>query len=421
MAETRKTKIIRTSTRLFPWQEEIIRGILAYPHDIHIAKSKRQIGKSITVEMALLYFFCNKRGSVSICISPTLNQSRKIFRELKNAMQDLPVYASANSTTLEIFGTNGSCIQLKSGEQEEGLRGATVSGILCIDEAVYIKSSTLYNVLPFVDANRAPILLTSTPKLRQGPFYEWFCKGVDGMPGFHSYDVNKYDTSVLLSPERLEMYRQSVAPQIFRSDYLGLWIDATSALFGDLDRLCSDVLTPSSHKVLGIDWSNGGVDASQNPDESALVLTNEFKQVEKYWSFSDKDTTQTIDFILDIIKTYRVEKAVVETNSMGATYVSLLKKRISASHINCRVIEFYSSQSSKQDIIQTLQVECQNGTIQLPKTDNEKLVLEMVSYEVSATKTGKLHYEGGNGVHDDLVMALAFSLYGLKTGSYVVR
>ena len=231
--------------------------------------------------------------------------------------------------------------------------------------------------------------------------------------------MNNYDTSVLLPPERLEMYRKAVAPQIFKSEFLGLWIDVVSHLFGDLEKLVGKTITPSKNKVLGVDFSNGGMDESGNPDATALVLMNDHKEVEKVWSFTDKDAMQTVDFIVDVIQTYGVTKAVLEANSMGRTYINLIKKKISQQHIRCQIIEFWTSQESKQNLIQDLQVECQNGTIQLIK-DNE-LLLEMVSFEVSSTKTGKLHYEGSNNVKDDLVMALSFALYALKQSTLSVR
>ena len=236
-------KQIKLGYTLFPWQQDIIRGIFKYPHDIHITKSKRQTGKSITIETVLMFFAINKSGSCNIGISPTLAQGRKMFKEIKSAMQKLPLFKSANGTTLEIELTNGSSILFKSAEQEEGLRGNTVSGILCIDEAAFIKDDIVYQVLPFVDANKCPVLIVSTPLFKSGVFYDFYMNGLNGVNGFHSYDICDYDTSVLLSPEKLEIYRQSVSPQIFRSDYLGQFIEESSEIFGDLKKLVNRCLT----------------------------------------------------------------------------------------------------------------------------------------------------------------------------------
>ena len=405
--------------KLFDYQEDVLRGILKYPHDIHVVKSKRQIGKSILVECVLLFYAINKHNSCSIVISPTLNQSRKLFKEIKKSIINLPVFESANASTLEINFTNQSSILFKSGEQQEALRGNTVNGILCIDEAVYIKDEVIYNTLPFVDANKAPILMTSTPKFRNGVFYDFYTKGQENVSGFHSYDVNNYDTSHLLTAERLEMYRQTVAPQIFRSEYLGNFIDTVSELFGDVKKLCGTTIHPSNNRVMGIDWSNGAMDKGGNPDETAIAIVNEYRELEKIIGFSDKDVIQTIDYIVELIKTYNIKKVVCEVNSMGGTYINLLKRQIANKGIRCQVIEFNTNNNSKREIIEDLQVHCHNATIQL--IDDNKLILEMLGYRIEQTPSGKITYNGSDGVHDDLVIALALAIWGLKKGSYNIR
>ena len=413
-------RTIKLGYTLFPWQNDIINGILKYPHDIHVVKSKRQTGKSITIETILMFFAINKSGSCNIAISPTLGQGRKMYKEVKNALQNLPLFESANSTTLEINLTNRSQILFKSAEQADGLRGNTVSGILCIDEAAYIKDEIVYQVLPFCDANKAPILIVSTPLFKSGVFYDFYMNGLDGKDGFHSYDICDYDTSVLLSHEKLEMYRQSVSPQIFRSDYLGEFLTESSEIFGDLRKLCKGVVHQSRVKVMGVDWSTAGIDSGKDPDETAIAVMNEFRELEYIEGFSDKDTNQTIDYIINKIVEYGVSKVVVETNSMGKIYIDLLKKKIASRGIRCQVIEFTTTNDSKRQIIEDLVVHCNNSTISL--IDDKKLFLEMMNFVVKKTPTGKVTYESGSSnIHDDLCLALAFSLYGQKKGTYNIR
>lgn len=413
-------KKIKLGYTLFPWQKDIISGILKYSHDIHVVKSKRQTGKSITIETILMYYAINKVNSCSIALSPTLGQGRKMFKEVKRALQSTPIFESANSTTLEINLTNGSSILFKSAEQADGLRGNTVTGILCIDECAFIKDDIVYQVLPFIDANKAPLLITSTPLFKSGVYYDFYMNGLNGVSGFHSIDICDYDTSELLSPEKLEMYRQSVAPQIFRSDYLGLFIEETSEIFGDLKKLVKGVIHQSKIKTMGVDWSTGGLDTGKNPDETAIAIMNEYKELEYIEGFSDKDTNHTIEYILDKIVEYGVSKVVVETNSMGRIYIDLLKRKISQKSIRCSVIEFTTTNDTKRQIIEDLVVHCNNGTISL--IDDKKLFLEMMGFVVKKTPSGKITYESGSSnINDDLVLALAFCLYGMKKGTYNVR
>ena len=412
-------KTIKLPFSLFPWQQDIIRGVLKFPHDIHISKSRRQVGKSVTCEVLLLYFAINKAGSTSICISPTLNQSRKIYKEILKGIQSLPIYQSSNSTILEINFTNGSCIKFKSGEQRDSLRGESVNGILILDEAVFIPDDVIFTTLPFVDVAQAPILMTSTPKFRDGVFYEFYTKGQNLEDGFHSYDINEYDTSILLSKEKLEIYRQSVAPIVFKSEYLGDFIDAISTVFGDVEKLCGTTLHTANERTMGVDWSNGALDKGGNPDETAISILNERKELEFIDSFSDKEVMETIDYIIQKIREYDVKKVVVEVNSMGATYVNILKKKISSLGIRCQVLEFFTTNDSKREIIENLQVNCMNGTIQLLK--NNKLLLQMVSYMSEKTPTGKITYNASLGAHDDCVISLALALWGTRQGQYRIR
>lgn len=399
---------------LFPWQKDIINGILKYPHDIHITKSKRQIGKSVTCEVLLLYFAINKAGSTSICISPTLNQSRKIYKEILKGIQNLPVYQSSNSTILEINLTNGSCIKFKSGEQRDSLRGESVNGILILDEAVFIPDDVIFTTLPFVDVAQAPILLTSTPKFRDGVFYEFYTKGENLEDGFHSYNINEYDTSILLSKEKLEMYRRSCAPQIFLTEYLGEFCDYSSSVFGNVDKLIGSTITQSQNIVAGVDWGSGN-----GGDDTAITIMNDSKQIIKVFYFNDKDVMQTIDFIVAKLKEYGVKKCVCEVNSIGSTYLNLLKRRVSNENIKCQIIEFVTTNQSKREIIENLQVNCLNGSIQL--INDKKLLLEMVSYQMEKTQSGKITYNGSPGVNDDIVISISLALHALKQGRYNVR
>lgn len=408
------SKTIKIPFTLFPWQKDIINGILKYPRDIHIAKSKRQVGKSVTCEVLLLYFAINKMMSTSICISPTLNQSRKIYKEILKGIQNLPVYQSSNSTILEINFTNGSCIKFKSGEQRDSLRGESVNGILILDEAVFIPDDVIFTTLPFVDVAQAPILMTSTPKFRDGVFYEFYTKAENFEDGFHSYNINEYDTSILLSNERLEMYRRSCSPQIFLTEYLGEFCDYASSVFGNVDKLIGSTIQPSKEIVAGIDWGSGN-----GGDDTAITIMNDSKQIIKVFYFNDKDVMQTIDFIVSKLKEYGVKKCVCEVNSIGSTYLNLLKRRISNENIKCQIIDFLTTNDSKREIIENLQVNCLNGSIQL--INDKKLLLEMVSYQMEKTSTGKITYNGSPGVNDDIVISISLALHALKSGRYNIR
>lgn len=147
---------------------------------IFTIKAKRQVGKSFLAENELLRFAINYPGSVNCIVEPTLGQSRKVFKELVQAVIDSDILRRKNETLLELEFNNGSSILFRSGEQMDSLRGFSVSGLLVLDEAAYLKDEVFEIIKPTTDVWNAPILIISTPRFREGFFYECFKKGFDG-------------------------------------------------------------------------------------------------------------------------------------------------------------------------------------------------------------------------------------------------
>lgn len=404
---------ITCNVKLKKWQEDAIGSIInCPPSSIHIIKAKRQIGKSILVELVLLHYAINHKGTVSICISPTLKQAGKILKELYGAVKYSSVFSGINLVQMTIYFKNGSSIMFASAEQRDALRGYTVSGILCIDEAAYIEDATIYDLFPFADANCAPILMTSTPRFRSGAFYEYFTAGLMNEPNIFSYDWSKYDTSELLPPEKLEMYRKSLPKSKFTTEYLGEFIDANGGVFGDFGSCISDDFDDTERCVLGIDW------ASTGSDETSLTIFNNKRQMVYIDHFNGVDETITIDRIIEVIKKFHPTKIQVETNSIGQIYYSLLQKRIKQLNINVSIKGFNTNNTSKQNIVNKMQVAIQNGEVQL--LSDHSLIKQMTMFEAKLTPTGKVTYEAAKGYHDDMVMSTLLAFDALSVGSYNV-
>ena len=113
-----------------------------------------------------------------MAVSPTLNQSRKLYEEIVEATQDSCFFKKKNDTLLEISFKNHSKIRFSSAEQRDALRGYTISGVLVIDEAAYQSDDIFYMLLPMVDVRKAPIVMASSPRFRKGFFYDNYVLGL---------------------------------------------------------------------------------------------------------------------------------------------------------------------------------------------------------------------------------------------------
>lgn len=339
-------------------------------------KASRQVGKSVLMETVVLKIALEKPHSNSYYITPTIKQSRKVFRELKNAIQDTSVCVKCSESILEIVLINGSTIQFLSAEQKDSLRGYTASGCLIIDEAAFISDDVINDVLPYVDANKSPLFLISTPFFKSGLFYEYYTDGLSKKDDYiFSFDWSRYDKSDILSPERLEFYRKMMPKNKFLNEYLGEFTELGSGIFGDVkDILNNYPRLDGTDFYFGIDWGTG-----QGNDSTVISIFNTQKEMVNIFSFNDLDETETIRRIIDLVKEYQPKRIQVETNSIGQIFYGLLTKAINeipypklSNYARPQIIPFNMNNESKNKLVNKFQVAIQNRELTL--LDNDELL-----------------------------------------------
>lgn len=385
---------------------------------IFIIKSIRQVGKSALAQVILIAASMKKPKSISYLIEPVLSQARRMYEDIVKLAGQL--VQKANGGTFEITFINGSKIVFKSEEQGDSIRGGTIkgSGVLIVDEAAFIDSDFFYSVLlPMTNVNKSNVFIFSTPKAKQGFFYELFMNGLDRSNGkCISFDWTTYDTSKYLDKETLEVYRKQLPASSFKSEFLGQWLDSVSSVFGDWQHVIKDPAHPENKQYyIGIDWSGQG-----QHDYTAISIFNKHAEMVDLYYFNDKDETETINFIVNIAKKYAPIKIAVETNSIGKIYYGLLDKALVKAQVKSRLIGFMTTNDSKDKIMSKLQVAIQNNQVSL--LNDPELIKEINGYEMAFSKNGHRIY-GNNAKsaeHDDIVMATAIAFDSLQSGDYSI-
>lgn len=374
--------------KLTPWQEDVFQELSDARGSGKrvIVKSKRQVGKSILAEI-LLIKFCLEKRCTSIMLSPTLNQSRKVFKDINDLLDGSGAIVSSNGSLLTIEFANKSQLLFKSAEQRESLRGYTVDGILVIDEAAYIQDDIFDLVFPFVDANNAPMMVVSTPLFKSGKYYELYSN-----PDNITFDWSQYDTSEFLSSDRLEYYRKTLSENKFKSEYLGEFIEEGSFVFGNIKQCFKE--STGSPVYCGIDWATGG-----GGDSTVVVLMDEEHNVTQIDAFNTLEPSQQIERIAKLInQTPSLKKIQVEMNSIGSVYYDYLRKAV-----NKPISKFVTTNDSKRRIIEQLAQAFNKQSIGI--INDPELIKQLQHYAVE--KTAKGYTYNGYGAHDDYVMALA--------------
>lgn len=403
-----------------PWrqyQKDTINKILtAGEGKIHIIKSPRQCGKTTVLVALLLSVTINNRNACSIFVEPTVKQARKVFREVRKAVESTPICISANESTLDINFTNGSQILFISGESDiSALQGYVCSngGVLIIDEGAFIYDDVMQALFPTTDVHKAKTIIASTPRFRAGTFYDYFMEGLDNQANIITHDWAGF---TLLTPEKLEFYKRSLPNNVFKNYYLGEFTDFGSGVFGDVSScLSNDYIEPlSSNNVscyFGIDWGTG-----MNGDETSITIFNSHKQMIHIEGFNDKDETQTIEHICTLIKQFRPKKVQVELNSIGRVFYGLLQKSINKLGLNVSLIGFNTTNESKNRLVNNFQVAIQNKEVTI--LTDEKLIYQLNTFESKPTQTGKVTYAAAKNGHDDRVLSTLLAFDCISKGSY---
>lgn len=407
---------------LEPWQKDVIYSFNETPRDKwFVIKSLRQTGKSVLAQVLLIYASFKEAESVSLSISPTIAQSRKMYQDVERIAR--PLIKKANGSILEITFVNGSTILFKSAEQSDSVRGFTVkkAGIAVVDECAYIDENFIYSVVvPTTNVWKAPIFFFSTPRFKRGFFYDCYIRGEAGVERIKSFDWSKYDVSKYLSPEILEVYRKQMPKASFQAEYLGEFIDGDGAVFGDFKDCIQDTQLDYSLPVhLSIDWGTGtGQDYTVI---SIAQLKDNHINVTDQISFNDLNAKQTTERIVSIIgsitnKGCKEVNVVVEKNGIGNVYLQLLSDALddlndSWNEIEVNLSTFLTTNKSKERVVKQL-IKCfEEGLISIPKIDD--LIVELSAYECKVNQNGAPVYNAPTGTHDDNVLSICFLMQSL--------
>lgn len=371
-------------------------------------KSKRQVGKSALIEQELLRSAINYSNSVSILLTLTYPNCKKIYDEMLEGIKGTGILEKENSSDLEFQFINGSKILFKSCVLKDRLRGYTVKngGICVIDEAAYIPDEIFGIVSPWCDVHRANTILVSTPRLKQGFFYEYYNEGLENSPNVKSFDFNDYDTSFLLSPEKLELYRKIMPKNQFTSDYLGQFVDDLGGVFDLSKNVFIKNEKPGNDIFIGIDWAvgnNGDYTCISAFDSSGIQCGLDYTN-----NLSPSDQIQWISNIIHSKYSGKnIISIVCETNSIGSVYISDLEKSIGTRY---RIEKFTTTNSSKREIIEYMIKRVNEESVKF--INDSELYSQLSAYQMEITSSGQITYNGYLK-HDDFIMASAFALYSI--------
>ena len=388
--------------KLYEWQKNVY-DYLNVEHNSGkriVIKSFRQGSGKTFLCICLLIAFALKKKCDSIYITPVLKQATQTFNDIVLACSKGGLIKYANKSSYEITFINDSKIIFRSSEADDSIRSLHCSGLLVLDEQVFQNQSFIYKALPLAKVHKCPVILISTPLTSEGFFWD-ACNS----PDWKLFDWSKY-VNECFTPEELDFYKRNYTPQAYQTEILGNFLPSNQGLlFTNIKDSIGDY-NHSDGLYMGVDCSS-----AENGDYTAISIFNrDYEMIDCFYD-NQKSPVERTDWIAAIINKYKPVKVLIEKNSMGDTYIDLIKRKS-----KYPITGWVTSNKSKRDMIEHLQMLFEQKKIKI-KNDPE-LIRELQCYQATI-KNGLVTFNGKN-YKDDLCISTALACWAIKSnlGTY---
>ncbi len=367
---------------------------------------KTRLGSVMTVLSAMQ----NKRAW---WVAPSYPMATYGWREIRQLALQIPGCVVRDGERLITFPNFSSgWVQIKSADDPDSLRGEGLD-LVVVDECSLIRPYAWFEALrPALSDRKGGAVFISTPKGKNWFWHVW-TKGCDALElGWKAWTFPTSDNPYMDAAE-IQQAKKDLPERIFQQEYLAMFLDDAGGVFRKVSEAACAMEQvyplPDHLYVIGVDLGRymdytviTTLDVT-NPDRPVMAAIDRFDQI---------DYTLQAGRLDAICQKYQPVRLVIEANSPGDPFISLLKETSPfLKKKGLSVIEpFYTTNLSKDHVIRMLAISFENEAIQVLPDVN--LINELQAFEMGYSMTGKIIDAAPPGIHDDCVMSLAFARYG---------
>lgn len=336
-------------------------------------------------------------------------------------------YRTLHESKMRVELRGGGAIQIGSLDLPDNLRGqGTDLCLIIVDEAAFTRDYDLEYVLdPMRLDNGAPLIGLCSPNGTRGWFYRYFRMGQDrSQTAIRSFQMPTWTNPHLPDIDAQMAKKRSTLPSVvFRQEYGAEFVDSSDQVFRGV-RLCALAsrrealphqqvgategrlaLRAGSEYFAGIDFARSGSDYTvvvvlERDSAGGLRLA----WMERWGREEDR---RQVDRIGAILEWCRPVVTLAEENSFGGVYVSWLREEYDVD-----VTLFKTTAQSKGPLVLQLAAAFEGQRLEIwPETEalGETLIDELSAYQRTQSEGGYVSYSAPDGLHDDMVMALALA------------
>jgi hypothetical protein len=361
-----------------------------------------------------------RAGKTILWTAPTYDQCWTGWSELRKAVGGV---AQFNQSRMEVTFPTGGLVMFRSLDRPDNARSKTADGIV-IDEAALVSEDAYYEVLrPLISDTGGWVVALFTPKGRNwvwrecmaaadkpdSAFWQAPTLGVEVVAGQLVRKPHPLENPFFSFAEIVNLYA-SLPVRAFEAEYLAQFLEGEGAVFRFVEERCH---LPRAEPYAGSFVA--GLDFAQTTDFTVMViLDRNTRHMVDYARFNQASWNVQRGRIRALYDRWQPETIWAEANSIGSPNIEALQNE------GLPVRAFMTTAQSKPPLIESLALAFEKGEIAC--LNDATLKNELMAYERTVSRiTGRSQYSAPEGLHDDMVIALALANHGMQHSGLAAR
>lgn len=384
---------------------KLLQGVQSDKYKRFVWVAHRRSGKDKTVLNVVISKMVERVGTYFYFL-PTYNQGKKViwqgidrdgFRFLDHFPKE--IIKSINNTEMKIELVNGSVFQVVGADNIDSIVGTNPVGVV-YSEYPLMKPRVWDYIRPILAENGGFAIFVYTPRgMNEG----WkILQTAKENPNEWWHEVLTVEDTNAISEAVLMQEKKEMPSDLFQQEYYVKFIDGASSVFRDVDSVVRNELVnlfPNRRYQMG-------VDLAKYQDFTVITITDLHTfDVVKQIEFNKLDWNEQKEIIVKEIKYWNKARTWMDSTGLGDPIVDDLKRQ------GLFIEPFHFTETSREQLLNNLKILIEQKKIRIP--NDQKLIeqLKSMQYELVGQKVKMRVPEG---LHDDRIMSLALSVWGLS-------